>query len=30
MSTSNEFTVVVKQDDVDKAFKILMQIKRGN
>ena len=30
MSTSNEFTVVVKQDDVDKAFKILMQIKRGH
>lgn len=30
VSTSNEFTVVVKQDDVDKAFKILMQIKRGN
>ena len=29
VSTSNEFTVVVKQDDVDKAFKILMQIKRG-
>lgn len=30
VSTSNEFTVVVKQDDVDKAFKILMQIKRGH
>lgn len=30
MSTSNEFTVVVRQDDVDKAFKILMQLKRGN
>lgn len=29
MSTSNEFTVVVRQDDVDKAFKILMQLKRG-
>jgi len=28
VSTSNEFTVIVKQDDVDKAFKILMQIKR--
>lgn len=28
VSTSNEFTIVVKQDDVDKAFKILMQIKR--
>jgi hypothetical protein len=26
VSTSNEFTVVVKQDDVDKAFKILMQL----
>ena len=30
VSTSNEFTIVVKQDDVDKAFKILMQLKRGN
>lgn len=30
VSTSNEFTVVVKQDDVDKAFKILMQLKRGH
>jgi aspartokinase len=30
VSTSNEFTVVVKQDDIDKAFKILMQIKRGH
>ncbi|TNF46719.1 MAG: aspartate kinase [Bacteroidetes bacterium] len=29
VSTSNEFTVVVKQEDVDKAFKILMQLKRG-
>jgi hypothetical protein len=29
ISTSNEFTVVVKQDDIDKAFKILMQLKRG-
>lgn len=29
VSTSNEFTVIVKQDDVDKAFKILMQIKRN-
>lgn len=29
VSTSNEFTIVVKQDDVEKAFKILMQIKRG-
>lgn len=29
VSTSNEFTIVVKQDDIDKAFKILMQIKRG-
>lgn len=29
ISTSNEFTIVVKQDDVDKAFKILMQLKRG-
>ena len=30
VSTSNEFTVVVKQDDIDKAFKILMQLKRGH
>jgi len=29
VSTSNEFTIVVKQDFVDKAFKILMQLKRG-
>ena len=29
VSTSKEFTIVVKQDDVDKAFKILMQLKRG-
>jgi hypothetical protein len=29
MSTSNEFTVIVRQDDVDHAFKILMKIKRG-
>lgn len=29
VSTANEFTAVVSQDDVDKAFKILMQLKRG-
>lgn len=29
ISTANEFTVLVAQDDVDKAFKILMQLKRG-
>jgi aspartokinase len=29
VSTSNEFTIVVKQGDVDKAFKIFMQLKRG-
>ena len=29
VSTSNEFTIAVKQDFVDKAFKILMQLKRG-
>jgi aspartokinase len=29
VSTANEFTVVVKQDHVDKAFKVLMQLKRG-
>ncbi|MEY4603542.1 MAG: hypothetical protein RIT43_834 [Bacteroidota bacterium] len=28
VSTSNEFTVIFKQDDLDKAFRILMQIKR--
>lgn len=30
MSTSNEFTVVVRQNDVDQAFKILMDLKRSN
>jgi hypothetical protein len=30
MSTSNEFTVVVRQNDVDQAFKILMNLKRSN
>lgn len=29
VSTANEFTAVVQQNDVDKAFKILMQLKRG-
>lgn len=29
ISTANEFTVIVEQKDVDKAFKILMQLKRG-
>jgi len=29
VSTANEFTAVVMQDDVDKAFKVLMQLKRG-
>jgi hypothetical protein len=29
VSTANEFTAVVNQDDVDKAFRILMQLKRG-
>lgn len=29
ISTANEFTVLVDQNDVDKAFKILMQLKRG-
>jgi hypothetical protein len=29
ISTANEFTIIVAQDDVDKAFKILMQLKRG-
>jgi len=28
VSTSTEFTVVVRQDDVESAFKILMQLKR--
>jgi hypothetical protein len=30
VSTANEFTVIFNQDDVDKAFKVLMQLKRGN
>ncbi len=30
VSTSNEFTVVVKSDDIDRAFRILMQLKRVN
>jgi hypothetical protein len=30
MSTSNEFTIVVRQNDVDQAFKILMDLKRSN
>lgn len=29
VSTANEFTIIVKQDHVDKAFKVLMQLKRG-
>ena len=29
ISTANEFTDLVSQDDVDKAFKTLMQLKRG-
>ncbi len=29
VSTSNEFTVIVKQEQIDKAFKVLMQLKRG-
>jgi hypothetical protein len=29
VSTANEFTVIFNQDDVDKAFKVLMQLKRG-
>lgn len=29
VSTANEFTVIVEQNDVDKAFKILMHLKRG-
>ncbi len=29
VSTANEFTMIVKQDHVDKAFKVLMQLKRG-
>lgn len=28
VSTSNEFTIVVKQDEIDGAFKILMNLKR--
>ena len=29
VSTSNEFTAIVKSDDIDDAFKILMQLKRS-
>ncbi len=29
VSTSNEFTAIVKSDDIDVAFKILMQLKRN-
>jgi len=29
VSTANEFTAVVHQNDVDRAFRILMQLKRG-
>jgi aspartokinase len=28
ISTSNEFTVVVKSDDIDSAFSVLMQLKK--
>lgn len=30
ISTSNEFTTVVSQSDIDKAFSILMKLKRSN
>ena len=30
VSTSNEFTIIVKSDDIDRAFRILMQLKRAN
>ncbi len=29
VSTANEFTAIVHSDDIDEAFKILMQLKRG-
>lgn len=29
VSTANEFTVVVKSDDIDSAFSVLMQLKRN-
>lgn len=29
VSTSNEFTAIVNSDDIDEAFKILMQLKRN-
>ncbi|MFN5982476.1 MAG: aspartate kinase [Fluviicola sp.] len=29
VSTANEFTVVVKQENIDKAFKVLMEIKKN-
>ena len=30
VSTANEFTAIVNQTEVDKAFKILIQMKRGD
>ncbi len=30
VSTANEFTVVVKQENIDKAFKVLMDIKKNS
>jgi aspartokinase len=30
ISTSNEFTTVVSQSDIDRAFSILMKLKRNN
>ncbi|HLU87576.1 MAG TPA: hypothetical protein VKZ44_07450 [Taishania sp.] len=29
ISTANEFTIIIDQEDVDRSFKILMQLKRG-
>jgi hypothetical protein len=29
VSTANEFTVVVKSDDIDSAFSVLMQLKKS-
>lgn len=29
ISTANEFTIIFNQNDIDKAFKVLMQLKRG-
>lgn len=29
ISTANEFTIIINQNEIDKAFKVLIQLKRG-